>query len=238
MDNPAGCTALVLYAADDEDAADGPTASARGGGGGSMATPQANTETAVEGGGGGGAGGSVTPLSPPVPARFVGLSNQGATCYMNSLLQTLYMTPEFRAALYEWKHESSIPDSATGTPSVHSIHSSTDGAGEGGGDGGGGGGGAVDGEAAEDPSDCIPLQLQRLFGQLQLSDKTCVETRALTDSFGWTAQRWAGGVGNGCRLEVMGGGGGGGAAAMPDPGSGNWVAAVVWSGTLRVGCSM
>ena len=94
MDNPAGCTALVLYAADDEDAADGPTASARGGGGGSMATPQANTETAVEGGGGVGAGGSVTPLSPPVPARFVGLSNQGATCYMNSLLQTLYMTPE------------------------------------------------------------------------------------------------------------------------------------------------
>ena len=46
----------------------------------------------------------------------------------------------------------------------------------------------MDGEAAEDPSDCIPLQLQRLFGQLQLSDKTCVETRALTDSFGWTAQ--------------------------------------------------
>ncbi|CAN0470398.1 unnamed protein product, partial [Laminaria digitata] len=43
-------------------------------------------------------------------------------------------------------------------------------------------------EAAEDPSDCIPLQLQRLFGQLQLSDRVCVETRALTDSFGWTAQ--------------------------------------------------
>eukprot|EP01130_Rhizamoeba_saxonica_P000691 TRINITY_DN1062_c0_g1_i1.p1 TRINITY_DN1062_c0_g1~~TRINITY_DN1062_c0_g1_i1.p1 ORF type:complete len:1244 (+),score=371.90 TRINITY_DN1062_c0_g1_i1:66-3797(+) len=33
---------------------------------------------------------------------FVGLSNQGATCYLNSLLQTLYMTPEFRNALYEW----------------------------------------------------------------------------------------------------------------------------------------
>lgn len=27
---------------------------------------------------------------------FVGLKNQGATCYMNSLLQTLYHTPYFR----------------------------------------------------------------------------------------------------------------------------------------------
>lgn len=34
---------------------------------------------------------------------FTGLSNQGATCYMNSLLQTLYMTPEFRQGLFKWK---------------------------------------------------------------------------------------------------------------------------------------
>lgn len=27
---------------------------------------------------------------------YKGLSNIGATCYMNSLLQTIYMTPEFR----------------------------------------------------------------------------------------------------------------------------------------------
>jgi hypothetical protein len=31
---------------------------------------------------------------------FVGLTNQGATCYLNSLVQALYMTPDFRHALF------------------------------------------------------------------------------------------------------------------------------------------
>ena len=31
---------------------------------------------------------------------YVGLINQAMTCYLNSLLQTLYMTPEFRNAIY------------------------------------------------------------------------------------------------------------------------------------------
>jgi ubiquitin carboxyl-terminal hydrolase 7 len=31
---------------------------------------------------------------------FVGLKNQGATCYMNSLLQTLYHIPYFRKVLF------------------------------------------------------------------------------------------------------------------------------------------
>jgi ubiquitin C-terminal hydrolase len=78
--------------------------------------------------------------------NFVGLSNQGATCYMNSLLQTLYMTPEFRRSLYQWRYD----------PAVHG-----------------------------DEQDCIPLQLQRLFGQLQLSERFYVETTALTRSFQW-----------------------------------------------------
>ena len=35
---------------------------------------------------------------------YVGLINQAMTCYLNSLLQTLYMTPEFRNAIYRWKY--------------------------------------------------------------------------------------------------------------------------------------
>ncbi|CAN0015052.1 unnamed protein product, partial [Ectocarpus fasciculatus] len=31
---------------------------------------------------------------------FVGLDNQGATCYLNALLQAIYMTPELRHGLY------------------------------------------------------------------------------------------------------------------------------------------
>ncbi|XP_014255041.1 ubiquitin carboxyl-terminal hydrolase 7 isoform X2 [Cimex lectularius] len=37
---------------------------------------------------------------------YVGLKNQGATCYMNSLLQTLYFTNELRKAVYKMPTES------------------------------------------------------------------------------------------------------------------------------------
>ncbi|ELR17377.1 UBA/TSN domain containing protein [Acanthamoeba castellanii str. Neff] len=54
--------------------------------------------------GGRGAGGRRT-LSRPAEPRpsdgFVGLLNQGATCYLNSLIQALYMTPELRAGLFD-----------------------------------------------------------------------------------------------------------------------------------------
>ncbi|XP_017842979.2 LOW QUALITY PROTEIN: ubiquitin carboxyl-terminal hydrolase 47 [Drosophila busckii] len=36
---------------------------------------------------------------------YVGLVNQAMTCYLNSLLQALYMTPEFRNALYRWEFD-------------------------------------------------------------------------------------------------------------------------------------
>jgi ubiquitin carboxyl-terminal hydrolase 7 len=40
---------------------------------------------------------------------YVGLKNQGATCYMNSLLQSLYFTPAFRKAVCQIPTEGDGP---------------------------------------------------------------------------------------------------------------------------------
>ncbi|KAG7274443.1 hypothetical protein CRUP_033599 [Coryphaenoides rupestris] len=47
---------------------------------------------------------------------YVGLVNQAMTCYLNSLLQTLFMTPEFRNALYNWEFEDIEEDPVTSIP--------------------------------------------------------------------------------------------------------------------------
>ncbi|XP_052740388.1 ubiquitin carboxyl-terminal hydrolase 7-like [Bicyclus anynana] len=73
---------------------------------------------------------------------YVGLKNQGATCYMNSLLQTLFFTNVLRKAVYK------IPTSG------------------------------------EDSSCSVAFALQRVFFDLQFSDKP-VATKKLTKSFGW-----------------------------------------------------
>ena len=41
---------------------------------------------------------------------YVGLANQGATCYLNSLLQSLFMTPEFRNAIYNYVQSKALKE--------------------------------------------------------------------------------------------------------------------------------
>lgn len=50
----------------------------------------------------------ITATSRP-SSGYVGLVNQAMTCYLNSLLQALFMTPEFRNALYNWEFDNSDP---------------------------------------------------------------------------------------------------------------------------------
>jgi uncharacterized UBP type Zn finger protein len=35
---------------------------------------------------------------------FSGMTNQGATCYLNSLIQSLYFLTPFREAVFKWRH--------------------------------------------------------------------------------------------------------------------------------------
>lgn len=41
-----------------------------------------------------------SPREPRGQTGICGLQNQGATCYLNSLLQTLFFTPEFRGDVF------------------------------------------------------------------------------------------------------------------------------------------
>ena len=55
------------------------------------------------------------PEAPPEPKAFTGLCglrNQGATCYLNTLLQSLYLITDFRHAIYGWKHDAARHGSA------------------------------------------------------------------------------------------------------------------------------
>lgn len=47
---------------------------------------------------------------------YVGLVNQAMTCYLNSLLQALFMTPEFRNSLYKWEFVGSLEETPKSIP--------------------------------------------------------------------------------------------------------------------------
>lgn len=99
---------------------------------------------------------------------YVGLKNQGATCYMNSLLQTLYHIPYFRKVWFMHCNVLGIIVFCTsGLTEVFSqavYHMPT--------------------TENDMPSGSIPLALQSLFYKLQYSDNS-VATKELTKSFGW-----------------------------------------------------
>ncbi|XP_072906042.1 ubiquitin carboxyl-terminal hydrolase 47 isoform X3 [Hemitrygon akajei] len=59
---------------------------------------------------------SYSPILGKSETGYVGLVNQAMTCYLNSLLQTLFMTPEFRNALYRWEFEEGEEDPVTSIP--------------------------------------------------------------------------------------------------------------------------
>lgn len=86
--------------------------------------------------------------------NHVGLLNQGATCYMNSLLQALFMTPIFRERLFAWRGSGSS------------------------------GGSSGDGLQPPTPATSIPREMQRLFASLLLSSQSAVSTKDLTTAFG------------------------------------------------------
>ena len=77
---------------------------------------------------------------------YTGLINQGATCYLNSLIQSLFFLPDFKSALYK-------SDFSCGQESMN-----------------------------------LGRQLQKLFAELELSERGAVTTNALTKSFGWSAR--------------------------------------------------
>jgi len=56
------------------------------------------------------------------PHGFRGILNQGATCYLNSFLQSLYMTPEFRLAVYQYSPPAAILSSSTALASSIPYH--------------------------------------------------------------------------------------------------------------------
>ncbi len=126
----------------------------------------------------------------PLPAhKLVGLKNQGATCYLNSLVQVLYHTPDFRRMIYffarEWDNllaeklkkisnrsvrfwlflRNSELSSQANLKQPTSPRDNKD-------------------AKPEEKRDII-LEMQLLFAKMQSARVSSVSTAGLTASFGW-----------------------------------------------------
>jgi hypothetical protein len=115
--------------------------------------------------------------APPagrVAPGFVGLMNQGATCYMNSLLQAHFMTPEFRNFIFSFDPEEDLGVghctwvTRSDADALKAFQDAKN---------------AKRAKAAR----LLPLQLQRLFAELYGLDVECRSTSNLTEiGFQWS----------------------------------------------------
>ena len=103
---------------------------------------------------------------PKTDTGFVGLKNQGATCYMNSLLQSLYHVPALQRAVYRMPTEKETSVKRQRSASQHPA--------------------IITRPENDNAQESVALALQRVFYHLQHASKS-VGTKSLTKSFGWDA---------------------------------------------------
>jgi len=99
---------------------------------------------------------------------FVGLENQGCTCYLNSLVQQIFMVNQFRFRLFQVEEPKKLVGSDKKTEVAESDNAEV----------------VPKTDQKEDKfEESILYQLQSLFANLQESEKKFVDTRHLTKSY-------------------------------------------------------